>query len=621
MSVVCVMLAAALVVADGGFEQDARGWTLGKRANRVVEGAGLGGTKGLVWENADPGVYQFATQPLACEPGVAYAFSGWVKDEGTTNATRNGRLTNISIEWRDSNGKFISMIGARPVVDNQEQEAGWVKYAGQTPVMPADFGGASIVCSAIRGSTGKVTFDDVEVRALAVEPVPSIVSSAYRDMAAEGTVTFAVRTVLNPQRDPTESVTARFRCVGVGGELVLPTKVSSKGFARATTDVSALARGRHPVRFELFRKDGSPLGSRELVFERVDRLPSRKVTIDGHHRAIVDGKPFFPLGLYSSSREVENLDVYCEGPFNCILPYALKPDARELDPYQAKGLKVIVCISDYSGFRGSKLRNESDERAYTTRYMRAMKDHPALLAWYLADELEVEKAGSLKQRNLQVRMEDPDHPTYIVLDNADRPMEFVEGYDVVGMDPYPIGNSGGSMRARLAIASLFPEGARRGMYGFRPQWQVPQNFDWAWHRPWAAKEEGAHMPNLAELRNMNWQAIASGANGLVGWWFSGMIRNLRDKGRTEEFNRAWGDVKTAYREVAEKVPLLLSVEPAPTVAKKPANLSARCWRKDGKGWLLVVNRTYDPVTGAVALSDGRKVDVSLDGLGYRFIEL
>lgn len=129
------------------------------------------------------------------------------------------------------------------------------------------------------------------------------------------------------------------------------------------------------------------------------------------------------------------------------------------------------------------------------------------------------------------------------------------------------------------------------------------------------------MPTLAELRNMNWQAIASGANGLVGWWFPGMVRNLRDKGRTEEFNRAWGDVKTAYCEVSEKVPLILSDEPAPTVARKPANLSARCWCKDGRSWLLVVNRTYDPVTGAIGLSDGRKVEVSLDGLGYRFIEV
>ena len=89
----------------------------------------------------------------------------------------------------------------------------------------------------------------------------------------------------------------------------------------------------------------------------------------------------------------------------------------------------------------------------------------------------------------------------------------------------------------------------------------------------------------------------------------------------DEFRQAWGDVKTAYGEVAEKIPLLLSVEPAPKVVKKPQNISARVWRKDGTLWLLVVNRTYDPVEGKVELDDGQTVEVRLDGLAYRFIRL
>lgn len=47
----------------------------------------------------------------------------------------------------------------------------------------------------------------------------------------------------------------------------------------------------------------------------------------------------------------------------------------------------------------------------------------------------------------------------------------------------------------------------------------------------------------------------------------------------------------------------------------------RTWRKDGRVWLLVVNRTYDRVAGTVGLADGRTADVSLEGLGYKFIEV
>ncbi len=158
------------------------------------------------------------------------------------------------------------------------------------------------------------------------------------------------------------------------------------------------------------------------------------------------------------------------------------------------------------------------------------------------------------------------------------------------------------------------------MFGFRTLWQVPQAFNWAWSREWAAKE-GARMPTRAELRNMNWQAIASGANGLVGWWFSYMVMYLKDRGQTESFRQVWDDVKSAYAEVAEKVPLLLSVEPAPKVRTLTKGLSARTWRKDGILWMLAVNRTYEPIAGVVGLDDGRQVRVRLEGLGCEFVEL
>ena len=68
---------------------------------------------------------------------------------------------------------------------------------------------------------------------------------------------------------------------------------------------------------------------------------------------------------------------------------------------------------------------------------------------------------------------------------------------------------------------------------------------------------------------MNWQAIASGANGLVGWWFAGIVSHLKGKGKNAEFNEAWENVKRAYTEVAAKTPILLSVEDAPRVSKLP----------------------------------------------------
>ena len=617
MSAIVLILAA--LVANGGFEEGASSWRLGKKTCSIVPDAGLKSSSALVWENDDPKYYAYATQSFDIEPGCAYSFSGWIKDCGTTNATRKGRVTNISVEWRDTEGKFIGMAGSNAIVDNQETEEGWVKFFGKTAVMPSNAKTGTLVCSALRGSVGKVVFDNLEVTQLDAEPLPGMISSAYRDMAASGKVTFAARCVLNPLRDPPASVSAEFSFVGKDGAFMRKSGIAAGGIAKAEVAVDTLALGKHPVEVALKRRDGSVISKRRMDFTRLAEMPKRKVYIDEYGRTIVDGKAFFPLGLYSSRREVTELDTYCEGPFNCILPYALKPEANELDAYAKKDLKVIVCVSDYSGFRGSKLKGADDERAYAMRYLEAFKDHPAVLAWYLADELPEAKIGCLRSRNLLFRAQDMDHPTFVVFDRVDSPADFVEGYDIVGMDPYPIGNAG--LRSNIDSASLFPEAAKKAMHSFRGLWQVPQAFDWSWHRPWAVKESGAHMPTLAELRNMNWQAVASGANGLVGWWFPGMVRNLRAKGKTAEFAEAWGNVKTAYGEVAEKVPLILSVESAPEIVSKSVGISARVWRKDGELWLLVVNRTYAKVSGKVGLSDGKTVNVALEGLEHRFVKI
>ena len=619
MVLASVLMAAALV-CDGGFENGGTGWRLGKEVNRIEVGAGRNGSKGLVWENDDENVYRFAKCDMTLEPGVSYRFSGWVKSYKIENRLSSKNRAYLSIEWRDSDGRWMSIVSADPVVDNQEQKDGWVRYEGMTPIMPANLGRTDIVCSVFKGSVGKVAFDDIEVEPVASKPVPTILSSAYRDMAATGKVEFAATYMINTVKDPIDTVSASFVFICSNGEKRISPSVFTNGVAKASIAVEALAIGENPVRFEMVRKDGSLIGAREMACTRVKTLPDRKVYIDSHGRTIVDGKPFFPLGLYSSSRQAGSIDIYREGPFNCILPYGITVKRETLDLYHSRGLKVIVGVTSLSGIRGSDLKGIADERAYTSRYLEAFTDHPALLAWYIADEPKVFKVDNLKMRNMQIRAYDPHHPTFVVSDSMTGVGDFVECFDVVAMDPYPIGNSSGARRAGIACASQYAQAAMRAMHGYRGLWQVPQTFDWTWYRPWAAKE-GAHMPTREELKNMNWQAVAAGANGLVGWWFAGMIRELLDKGKEAEFRRVWEDVKVAYEDVAARIPLLLSVEPAPKVVKVPEDVVARTWTKDGETWLLVVNRNAKPTAGKVVLAGGKIVPFDLKALESAFVKI
>ena len=46
-----------------------------------------------------------------------------------------------------------------------------------------------------------------------------------------------------------------------------------------------------------------------------------KAYIDEHRRLILDGKPFFPIGMYWSSINEADLKLYAESKFNCLMPY------------------------------------------------------------------------------------------------------------------------------------------------------------------------------------------------------------------------------------------------------------------------------------------------------------
>ena len=58
--------------------------------------------------------------------------------------------------------------------------------------------------------------------------------------------------------------------------------------------------------------------------------------MDRHGRCIVNGKPFFPLGMYWNPNE-RNMAAFTNGPFNCVVHYEMMTP-RRLDFCRAHGL-------------------------------------------------------------------------------------------------------------------------------------------------------------------------------------------------------------------------------------------------------------------------------------------
>ncbi|MGN0847961.1 MAG: hypothetical protein ACI4RA_11360 [Kiritimatiellia bacterium] len=600
-SVMC-LFAAGDVVVNGGFNDVADGrtvaWNEVKPRYVYRDGEGRSGTRALCFENDDPKFYSFPGQKLDLKPGHFYEYEVWVKTE---NLKGDESGATICIEWSDANGKWLGGAYADGVKGTKD----WTCVKGLTEAIPAAARSFRVHPYVRKGMTGRAWFDDVSVREHVPRPLEGLYSTAYRDLAADGVVTFRAAAPLSPAFRE-RGVTARFRYTDAGGVRRMVTASSAEA-PELTLDVASLKMGRQSISVDLVASDGVVVATAERAFTRVERLPARAAWIDAHGRTILHGQPFFPLGMYWSGITSNKVDLYAQGPFNCLMPYN-SPSGRELMDYcHAKGLKVIYSVKDvYSGTRWAPngIATEADEVRYITDRVTRFKDHPALLAWYLNDELPLTMRDRLAARRDLMEKLDPGHPGWAVLYQYTQIRGYLPTFDVIGTDPYPIPGKPALM------ASVWTRSTQKGTMGCKPLWQVPQAFNWAAYRKTPEERAKFRAPTEAELRSMCWQCIANGANGLVLYSFFDLEKRPND----EPFERRWAECCRVGAEIRAQFPVLLSVEGASRplirsveMSRPPANpddavpVSARAWMKDGKVYVLVVNGGGEPQEVRVGL--------------------
>jgi hypothetical protein len=96
---------------------------------------------------------------------------------------------------------------------------------------------------------------------------------------------------------------------------------------------------------------------------------------------------------------------------------------------------------------------------------------------------------------------------------------------------------------------------------------------------------------------MFWLCIANGANGLIPYSYY----DLKKPANGVPFEEAWAEVCEAGEMVKQQIPVLLSVEPAPTVSVNIEKVDTRAWRYNGADYVLVVNGNDKPVEVEVTI--------------------
>jgi hypothetical protein len=245
---------------------------------------------------------------------------------------------------------------------------------------------------------------------------------------------------------------------------------------------------------------------------------------------------------------------------------------------------VIYSIKDwYAGSEGCppSIRTAADEEPMVRKRVQEFRDHPALLAWYLNDELSQEFLPQLEAHQRWVTEEDRNHPTWVVLYQFNEVAAYLKTFDVIGTDPYPIGRSPASMAAQWTAETF------RQVEHARPMWQVPQLHNWANYAKTDAEKKGGRTPTYEEVRSMAWQCICEGATGLVFYSWYDVKRNP-----DVPFDVQWEGLKRLAAEIDQMAPILLSSDPPPPIrieGKQPRWLHWLTRKSAGKLYLVAVN--------------------------------
>ncbi|MGE9270516.1 MAG: discoidin domain-containing protein [Verrucomicrobiales bacterium] len=284
-----------------------------------------------------------------------------------------------------------------------------------------------------------------------------------------------------------------------------------------------LLEGTYQLRIRVQKPDGTYWETEEEI-RSLPPAPFDEWRIDANQVLLRNGIPFLPYGWFGWKTSA---DPATEG-INTVHVYHLPNQGIEktlqfMDRMAEEG---VVCLADpwpASLYRKNQKQPLSpSEEDQLRQYVRRLRDHKALMAYYIYDEPEFVPVlpERLNRAYEIIQEEDPYHPCIILNMQFDAIDRYASSADIIMPDPYPsFRENMGPISGIVKVAKHLKE-ARRASDGEKAIWVTPQAFEWD------AQTPAARAPSFLELRNQQVQGIVTGSKGFV-WWIYG--RQLNDK--------------------------------------------------------------------------------------------
>jgi len=362
--------------------------------------------------------------------------------------------------------------------------------------------------------------------------------------------------------------------------------VPSSGISTVPFPMKRLREGQNEITVS-FYEDDKWIDSRK-VWITVRPHRENAVKIDRATGGLsVSGMPLVPFGFYTYFPVQPTLpEEEAVKGFNLISPYQRidRSTLKERNAYMNRcadlGIRVnynLCSVTGGGGVGGSRSEGISgqEKREMLRREIEMFRDHPALLAWYIADEPDGRNLSpdSLLGVYKLIKELDPYHPVSMVISSPRNAAEFRDVMDIVMTNPNPI------PQGKLKEVKDYTDIIKDVFWLQKPVWIVPQDFG---GNEWWQRE-----PTQNEVRAMTYMAIIHGATGIQYFIRSG-------PNSFPKSTAMWDECGAMALEIAELTPDILSPHPAPVLIPDSPEIHAKAWNRAGIVTIAVVNEKNEP---------------------------
>ena len=600
------------LVTNTGFESNTTGWTLGAGTARDTAVAHTGTSSIRLNGAATPtSVY---VNNLSCLAGRKVKLTAWVKTL-VADAASGGAV--LEVKCFNTASRIIGSRRSTAVATN----GAWQQIQLIT-LIPLN--AATMRVTLLNTSqTASAWFDDinctfpdnVQFRTLirqpqyrqtvySGQPRKIIVGAEVYDSISYPATSLAIRADL---LDSSSSVIAT----------ALLKTIVNKSWQNIGISIPSSATGNLTVRTRLIVRSTEAVLKETTSQVTISPSALPRVHFDANNRCIVNGTPFFPIGIYGDVTSTTDLDRLKACGINTVLDTgmlsrSLTEQSDFLSALNSRSMMGVFSLKDIY----DPLHSETAVDAWGSwtgvsntiaGLVNANKGNQALLAWYINEDRTDDYLDQIRSTYSQITTLDPEHPCFQAIEGIQDYPAHAGIADITGFGTYPIWQRYND-NAYSADMPLFGSQTRvankAGMYS-RPVWMIAESGKFP-------QTPTSIAPTAQQMLCEAYQAIINGARGV----FLNNLPNTKLDGEPQ-----WQALETVAANLKAIAPIALGQDVAADEKATSSNANIECiTRRVGDDvYILAVNTSSSTVSASfnvpekLASIEGHAVDSGVPG--------